>query len=125
MSSYVAVTGIPTGETCSIFGLTPQEIRYLQVRFLNEISLQNELARTSRQLIANAKNKFLKTKYPSHRNSLHYVENQSPDTHFPKIDCFPKISRVVSLHILREPFYAWIVKGGASDSHKKAKTNCP
>ena len=78
MSSYVAVTGIPTGETCSIFGLTPQEIRYLQVRFLNEISLQNELARTSRQLISNAKNKFLKTKYPSHRNSLHYEENQSP-----------------------------------------------
>ena len=31
MSSYVAVAGIPSGDTCSIFGLTPQEIRYLQV----------------------------------------------------------------------------------------------
>ena len=30
MSSYVAVTGVPTGETCGVFGLTPQEIRYLQ-----------------------------------------------------------------------------------------------
>ena len=32
MSSYVAVLGKPTGETSCIFGLTPQEIRYLQVR---------------------------------------------------------------------------------------------
>ena len=32
MSSYVAVAGIPSGNTCSIFGLTPQEVRYLQVR---------------------------------------------------------------------------------------------
>ena len=31
MSSYVAVSGIPSGDTCSIFGLTPQEVRYLQV----------------------------------------------------------------------------------------------
>ncbi len=31
MSSYVAVLGKPTGETSCIFGLTPQEIRYLQV----------------------------------------------------------------------------------------------
>ena len=31
MSSYVAVVGKPTGETVSIFGLTPQEVRYLQV----------------------------------------------------------------------------------------------
>ena len=31
MSSYVAVLGIPSGDTCSIFGLTPQEVRYLQV----------------------------------------------------------------------------------------------
>jgi len=33
MSSYVAVAGIPSGDTCSIFGLTPQEIRYLQSKF--------------------------------------------------------------------------------------------
>lgn len=32
MSSYVAVVGRPTGETVCIFGLTPQEVRYLQVR---------------------------------------------------------------------------------------------
>lgn len=32
MSSYVAVVGKPTAETCCIFGLTPQEVRYLQVR---------------------------------------------------------------------------------------------
>ena len=31
MSSYVAVVGKPTGETVNIFGLTPQEVRYLQV----------------------------------------------------------------------------------------------
>jgi len=31
MSSYVAVLGKPTGETSCVFGLTPQEIRYLQV----------------------------------------------------------------------------------------------
>ena len=31
MSSYVAVVGKPTGENVSIFGLTPQEVRYLQV----------------------------------------------------------------------------------------------
>ena len=34
MSSYVAVAGVPSGDTCSIFGLTPQEIRYLQVSIL-------------------------------------------------------------------------------------------
>ena len=31
MSSYVAVVGKPTGESVCIFGLTPQEVRYLQV----------------------------------------------------------------------------------------------
>ena len=31
MSSYVSVLGTPTGETCCVFGLTPQEVRYLQV----------------------------------------------------------------------------------------------
>jgi len=33
MSSYVAVVGKPTGETVCIFGLTPQEVRYLQSKF--------------------------------------------------------------------------------------------
>jgi hypothetical protein len=33
MSSYVAVTGTPSGESCCIFGLTPQEMRYLQVGY--------------------------------------------------------------------------------------------
>jgi len=33
MSSYVAVVGKPTGETVNIFGLTPQEVRYLQSKF--------------------------------------------------------------------------------------------
>ena len=32
MSSYVAVAGKPSGDSVCIFGLTPQEIRYLQVR---------------------------------------------------------------------------------------------
>ena len=32
MSSYVAVTGIPEANYCGVFGLTPQELRYLQVR---------------------------------------------------------------------------------------------
>ena len=31
MSSYVAVVGKPVGESVCIFGLTPQEVRYLQV----------------------------------------------------------------------------------------------
>ena len=31
MSSYVSVLGTPTGETTCVFGLTPQEVRYLQV----------------------------------------------------------------------------------------------
>ena len=31
MSSYVSVVGKPTAETCCTFGLTPQEVRYLQV----------------------------------------------------------------------------------------------
>ena len=31
MSSYVAVTGIPEANYCGVFGLTPQELRYLQV----------------------------------------------------------------------------------------------
>ncbi|TRY61899.1 hypothetical protein TCAL_09158 [Tigriopus californicus] len=33
MSSYVSVVGTPTAETCCIFGLTPQEMRYLQSKF--------------------------------------------------------------------------------------------
>ena len=32
MSSYVAITGKPTGDSICIFGLTPQEVRYLQVK---------------------------------------------------------------------------------------------
>ena len=32
MSSYVAITGRPTGDSICIFGLTPQEVRYLQVK---------------------------------------------------------------------------------------------
>ena len=31
MSSYVAVTGTPQANNCCVFGLTPQELRYLQV----------------------------------------------------------------------------------------------
>ena len=31
MSSYVAVTGKPEANHCSVFGLTPQELRYLKV----------------------------------------------------------------------------------------------
>lgn len=37
MSSYVAVAGVPSADTCSIFGLTPQEIRYLQSKFKDSI----------------------------------------------------------------------------------------
>jgi len=33
MSSYVAVAGKPTGDSVCIFGLTPQEVRYLQSKF--------------------------------------------------------------------------------------------
>ena len=32
MSSYVAVSGTPQNDTCYVFGLTPQEVRYLKVR---------------------------------------------------------------------------------------------
>ena len=40
MSSYVSVLGTPTGETCCVFGLTPQEVRYLQVgRWLARLSV--------------------------------------------------------------------------------------
>jgi hypothetical protein len=31
MSSYVAVSGTPQNDTCSVYGLTPQEVRYLKV----------------------------------------------------------------------------------------------
>ena len=31
MSSYVAVQGIPRKDSCSVFGLTPKEVRYLKV----------------------------------------------------------------------------------------------
>ena len=31
MSSYVAITGKPEANHCSVFGLTPQELRYLKV----------------------------------------------------------------------------------------------
>ena len=31
MSSYVAVTGRPEANFCCVFGLTPQELRYLKV----------------------------------------------------------------------------------------------
>ena len=45
MSSYVAVLGIPSGDTCSIFGLTPQEVRYLQVSanaYMNRLNTLRE-----------------------------------------------------------------------------------
>ena len=51
MSSYVAVAGIPSGDTCSIFGLTPQEIRYLQVSVLKRFATKN--SRTSGLLRVN------------------------------------------------------------------------
>ena len=31
MSSYVAVQGVPRKDNCNVFGLTPQEVRYLRV----------------------------------------------------------------------------------------------
>jgi len=37
MSSYVAVVGKPVGESVCIFGLTPQEVRYLQSKFPNSM----------------------------------------------------------------------------------------
>ena len=35
MSSYVAVEGTPILDNCNVFGLTPHEVRYLQVRGCN------------------------------------------------------------------------------------------
>ena len=32
MSSYVVVTGTPVEDHCTVFGLTPMELRYLRVR---------------------------------------------------------------------------------------------
>ena len=43
MSSYVAVVGKPSGETTCIYGLTPQEVRYLQVKFCHLKPLQMKL----------------------------------------------------------------------------------
>ena len=39
-SSYVLVTGSPSESCCSTFGLTPKELRYLQVHRLFTISFQ-------------------------------------------------------------------------------------
>ncbi|XP_023333627.1 uncharacterized protein LOC111705355 [Eurytemora carolleeae] len=33
MSSYVAVSGTPNNDCCTVFGLTPQEVRYLKGKF--------------------------------------------------------------------------------------------
>jgi len=33
MSSYVAVSGTPHTDCCSVYGLTPQEVRYLKGKF--------------------------------------------------------------------------------------------
>merc|ERR1719483_1461781 len=35
MSSYVAVQGAPRKDSCSVFGLTPKEVRYLRIKFNN------------------------------------------------------------------------------------------
>ena len=40
MSSYVAVTGRPELNCSSVFGLTPQELRYLKVFFFNRLKIQ-------------------------------------------------------------------------------------
>ena len=37
MSSYVAVTGKPEANHCSVFGLTPQELRYLKVGIITSL----------------------------------------------------------------------------------------
>ena len=37
MSSYVAVTGKPEANHCSVFGLTPQELRYLKVCIITSL----------------------------------------------------------------------------------------
>jgi len=42
MSSYVAVVGKPVGESVCIFGLTPQEVRYLQSKFPNSMKHDSE-----------------------------------------------------------------------------------
>ena len=44
MSSYVAVSGTPSRDSCNVFGLTPQEVRYLRVRnsFISRLSLSLE-----------------------------------------------------------------------------------
>ena len=34
MSSYVAVEGTPILDNCNVYGLTPHEVRYLQVKVL-------------------------------------------------------------------------------------------
>ena len=39
-SSYVLLTGSPSASTCTTFGLTPKELRYLQVHNAPAISIQ-------------------------------------------------------------------------------------
>ena len=39
MSSYVAVQGAPRKDSCSVFGLTPQELRYLRVNNINDFNV--------------------------------------------------------------------------------------
>lgn len=44
MSSYVAVTGKPEANHCSVFGLTPQELRYLKVGIPPSLCNNNDLS---------------------------------------------------------------------------------
>ena len=57
MSSYVAVTGKPEANHCSVFGLTPQELRYLKVGIIiPSLCHNNDL---SSSLICNRKNSIM------------------------------------------------------------------
>ena len=57
MSSYVAVTGKPEANHCSVFGLTPQELRYLKVGIIiPSLCHNNDL---SSSLICTRKNSIM------------------------------------------------------------------
>ena len=43
MSSYVAVSGRPESNYCCVFGLTPQELRYLKVHSLGIAGIRREV----------------------------------------------------------------------------------
>ena len=64
-SSYVLLTGSPSASTCTTFGLTPKELRYLQVHNAPAISIQLPVVKKAHKIPQSGANRSIQKPIPA------------------------------------------------------------